>query len=375
MRIGHYYPWAAAARTGVTHSIAEWSAALTAGGHHVSVLHAGKPRPEGERFSEEVTLSRVPHFGRRPRTQVSLRLGRALEDADLLVLHEGWGLDNLVASRVAMRLEVPYVVVPHGVYEPVWMEMLKPPRGPRRALEAAVLRRALAVHVFFESESPLVRALAPGARCIVAPTGFEVPDERWQGGGDYIAWLGRYSVAHKGLDLLLDAVGELPARMRPRLRLHGSDYRGGLGQLRRRVERLGIGDSVELNGPIWGEEKSAFLRQCAGYVHPSRWECHATALLECLALGIPCLVSSQIHIAGPLRERNAALISDLEPDRLGPALTQLSEQEPELGLRGRAYVESELSWPRAVRRLFDGLSPLPGFPRAAVTSASSAPPA
>jgi glycosyltransferase involved in cell wall biosynthesis len=278
-----------------------------------------------------------------------------LLDADLLVLHEGWVLSNVTAAGAARRAGVPYVVMPHGVYEPAWAASLRRPHRPRRALESSVLRRAKAVHVFFDSEVPQIQALAPGARCIVAPTGYDVPDARWRGGGDYLLWFGRYAVEHKGLDLLLSALAALPPARRPRLRLRGVDYRDGLRRVRDHVRVLELEDVVEVEGPVWGDEKLELLRDCKGYVHPSRWECHAGGLLECLAFGVPCLVSDRIHIAALLHRHHAALVCGLGREQLARGLETLTVADRDLGVRGRGLVERELAWPLAVRRFLDGL--------------------
>lgn len=354
MRHVHYYPLARH-DSGVAIALWAWARALAARGEDVVVLHAGDwgpPRPQPS-FAEiggaGIADREIPHGGRRHRLLLHpVDLGRYLAAGDVLVLHEGWVASNYVAAKAARRSGVPYVVMPHGVYDPLWMRYLRPPMFIRTRLERRVLEGALAVHLFHESEIPEIDAIAPRARFIVAPTGFDVPAEQWTGGGGYVSWVGRVDVVHKGLDVLAAALTLLPESERLRLALHGYDYKGGMKRLQRLVTRLGLDDRIAIDGVVAGEAKREFLRRAEGYVHPSRWECHSTALLENLALGVPCLVSSSIHIAAKLGREGAALLAAPTAEGLAGKLMELRRRGQELGPRGRAFVREHFAWERVI---------------------------
>jgi glycosyltransferase involved in cell wall biosynthesis len=364
VRIVHYYP-TARVDSGVTVALWAWARALAATGVEVAVLHGGSHAPPGLHFDEgtgtpgeRVAEQVVPHRGRGRLTARPIGLGRWLQRGDVLILHEGWVLSNQVAAVAARRAGVPYVVMPHGVYEPAWRTYLKQPVWVRERAEQYLLDRALAVHVFFASETADIASLAPRARFIIAPTGFEVPAERWEGGGGYLSWVGRYDPTHKGLDVLVEAIARLPAGHRPTLRLHGYDFLGGRGTLERRIAELGLGGRVRVGGVITGEAKAEFLRRADGYVHPSRWESYGIALLENLALGVPCLASSTIHLAADLRGEDAVVLAAPEPRSLAEGLVALSTAPPELGARGRALVERRFAWSTVVPEFLSELEAL-----------------
>ncbi|MGH3451695.1 MAG: glycosyltransferase, partial [Haloechinothrix sp.] len=192
MKFAQYYPGASGPHSGVVEGIAQWTKALLAAGHEVVVVHPGAP-PDDARYGD-AELRSARHTGRGRPTLVPVDLAGALHDVDVLVLHEAWFTANLVAARAARRAGVPYVVVPHGVFEPTWVGYLKQPRKLRRSLEASVLRGAAAVHVWFPAEADHVRLIEPSAHCVIAPPGFDIPDQMWRPGGDYLAWYGRYAV-------------------------------------------------------------------------------------------------------------------------------------------------------------------------------------
>jgi glycosyltransferase involved in cell wall biosynthesis len=371
MRIVHYYP-TARVDSGVTIALWAWARAVAATGLEVAVLHGGaNPLPD-QRLDEGIGVTAegireevVPHRGRGRLTARPVGLGRWLHTDDVLVLHEGWVVSNQVAAVAARRAHVPYLVMPHGVYEPAWRTYLKSPVWLRERMERYLLDRALAVHVFFESEIPDVAHLAPRASFITAPTGFTIPADRWEGGGGYLSWVGRYDPTHKGLDVLVDAMALLPPERRPLLRLHGYDFRGGRAALERRIAELGVGDRVEVGGVITGAEKTDFLRRADGYVHPSRWESYGIALLENLALGVPCLASSTIHLAGDLRRDGAAVLAAPDPRSLADGLVALAAAPSDLGVRGRTLVERRFAWSAVVPEFVMSLEALRAAGRSA----------
>jgi glycosyltransferase involved in cell wall biosynthesis len=354
MRFVHYYP-AAMGDSGVTVALWGWASALSAAGFEVLVLH-GADDPGQQHTPESFVTTRhgpvqhrpIAHRGRGRLLWHPVDLARHLRDGDVLVLHEGWVSSNLVAALSAARAGFPYILVPHGVYEPAWRRYLRPPHAIREAIERRVLERAAVVHLFFHSEAASIMALAPAAKIVVAPTGTRIPQERWRGGGGYLAWVGRYDPIHKGLDVLIDAVSTIPPDRRPTIRLRGYDYRGGLARLAALLERRpGMDRSIEVGGPISGVEKRRFLLEADGYILPSRWESHSVALLEVLSLGIPSIVSDTLHIAPLLRRYDAAVLATPDAPSLARALTEL-DGAAAVGPRGRAMVAAEFSWDRVV---------------------------
>ncbi len=367
VRFVHYYPGAREG-SGVTVALWAWARALAAEGHEVLVLDEGSAGGSWStdafglgKSDEPATTVRegiVKHSGRGRQTRFPTNLGRHLRQGDILVLHEGWVLRNLVAGDIAHRRGIPYIVMPHGVYAPLWRRYLRGPVSLRLALERRLLRQALAVHIFFAAEAAEVRAIAPTASLITAPTGFEVPTERWAGGGEYVSWLGRIDPNHKGLDLLVSAIGILPPAERPRVVLRGYDYKGGRDRLRRLIAEQGIEAWVDMLDVVVGAEKLEFLRAARAYVHPSRWESQGLALVENLALGVPCIVSSAVAMAADLRQHQAALVVPPTAGDLARTLARLDEIPANLGERGREFVKRELDWRRSTQRFVGALRAL-----------------
>ena len=348
-RIVHYDP-GAMADSGVTCALWSWAQAQAASGAEVCVLHEPDvPAAAGARFVQRdlgphVSTRAVPHVGRHRLMRGPVGLHRWLGRNDLLVLHEGWVPSNLVAARAAERARVPYVVMPHGVYEPVWTTYLKPPMWLRRRIERRVLEGAAAVHVFFESEIPAIAALAPRATFMTVPTGFDVPAEQWSGGGGYVGWVGRVDPYNKGLDVVARAISRLDPAERPVVRIRGYDYKGGIARLDRLIAELGVSRWIRVEGAVGGADKTRFLQRAEAGIHPSRWDCHSLALLENLALGVPCIVSNAIHIARTLEHSSAAVLAAPTEAGLVGAFRQLAASGRDIAGRGRALVNDAFNW-------------------------------
>ena len=358
-RIVHYYPRALTGDGGVTIAVRGWAEAQAEAGHEVSLLHY--QGTNGGRYSERIELIEVPHRGgkRWRRTLRPEGLERFLDPTDLLVLHSGWWYRNFVAAAVARSRGIPYLVVPHGAYDTSVRAKRRLIRSVWEIRERRLLARAWAVHVFFESEQAEIKALAPAARTVVAPTGFDLPEGAWLGGGGYLAWLGRFDVDHKGLDVLLGAVAHLPRSDRPHLVMHGRPHRQDVAHIERIARRLGISEWVKVLGEVSGKEKLDFLTHSEGFIYPSRWESYGLSLVESMALGIPTVLSSSMHIAGLIESHGAAIVTTPSPADVAEAIVELRRRGPEMGRRGREFVGRHLSWSTVVQRLIDQLEELP----------------
>ena len=133
----------------------------------------------------------------------------------------------------------------------------------------------------------------PGCRQTVIANGIDrsllalEPDEE-----NYILYLGRLDIHHKGIDVLLAAFARI-APVHPRLRLQlvgdGRDRQACLALLRRLP--LDARRRVDFRGWLDGAAKAQALANAALVVVPSRYETEGIVVLEAAACGKPVLVS------------------------------------------------------------------------------------
>ncbi len=331
----------------MTGAVHRWSRSLAHHGVQTSIVCEPpfSDRPDDSE-NEAVQLHTIRHLGER-RLTVPVGLSAHLQDADLLVLHSAWTSQNAVAGRVARRMGVPYLLEPRGAYDPhIVGRHATAKKLWWRAAEGRLVTAAAALHVFFPQERKHVSRIGFDGPVVVAPNGVHNPTPLcWDGGsGDYVLWLGRFDPEHKGLDLLLAALAAIPVARRPRLRLHGPDWRGCRRDVAALVGALGLNRWVEIGAAVYGDEKYELLSRARAFVYPSRWEAFGNSAAEAALLGVP-LVTTRYPLGDYLAHRGAAVACDTAPDALADGLQRaLGPDAAPLGARAREVAATELAW-------------------------------
>ena len=167
LSVTEYYPQALSGEFGTASAVRGWSQALAAAGAHVRLIVDRQfmrlPSPEG------VECLALPHVFR-GRLRLPAKLETLTSGADVVVLHGGWVVDNLIVAEHLRRGGVPYVVTAHGVYHPRVLGRRKVAlkRAWNLLLERRHLSRALAVHCFFAEERDYLTRLGVDVPVVVA---------------------------------------------------------------------------------------------------------------------------------------------------------------------------------------------------------------
>jgi glycosyltransferase involved in cell wall biosynthesis len=127
---------------------------------------------------------------------------------------------------------------------------------------------------------------------------------------EHLVFVGRLDVAHKGIDLLLEAMASVKQTLGPGVPPllivgDGPDE----AKIREQIRRRGLADVVRLRGRVEGAEKYSLMAGAYAVLMPSRWETFGMVAVEALAVGAPVVAFD----VGPLREvvRGAATL--IEP--------------------------------------------------------------
>lgn len=189
------------------------------------------------------------------------------------------------AASLAPKLDVPVIGWFGGYYEPAKFSSCSHFVGVTPAIvEHMVARGVPRAKTHYVPTFPTIEADAPVARAALdTPAGATV-----------LLALSRLH-EKKGLDILLEALAELPGCV---AWIAGD---GPLeGDLKALAARLGVADRVRFLG--WRNDRGALLRAADICVLPSRWEPFGTVMLEAWAAGTPLVAAAS---QGP-----AALIED-----------------------------------------------------------------
>jgi len=218
------------------------------------------------------------------------------------------------------RRGLPYAVTVHGRYSHAYDESGRPLKRSTVSylewLERPVLEAARFVQALSPEEARVIAQVAPRARIELVGNGAyssalgAVPPPITPRGPSsefpHFGYCGRYAIAHKGLDLLLEGFARYRrAGGRGRLTTIGSGTERET--LQRMAEALGLTDAVTIHGPMFGAERDAALRGCDFFIMTSRFEGVPLAALEAAMLGLPLVVSGGTGLRAPVEARGAGV--------------------------------------------------------------------
>jgi glycosyltransferase involved in cell wall biosynthesis len=165
-----------------------------------------------------------------------------------------------------------------------------------------------------------------------------------------ILFLGRISW-EKGLDRLIPAMRHVSG---VELVVAGNDESGYTERLKEIARRHGISDRITFTGPVQGREKWDLLHSAALLVLPSYSENFGMVALEAMAAGRPVVVTPEVGLAAVVSEVDSGIVIPGEPEKLGPAVDALLNDEHQLRAKaanGRRVIEERFTWETVAAQL------------------------
>lgn len=228
---------------------------------------------------------------------------RIVAHADCVIVHGFFLYPEIWTMRVCRRHGVPYMVVPHGIFDPWAMKknaLIKSLWMRRYGQE--ILRHAGMVLLATERERTKAACLQEGVRTAVVKWAVEVPAlEAARARREEV----RAKLGYAASDRVLVFFGRLHSMKRPRetvrlladfaikgvkMLVVGPDGDVTAAGLESEAQRAGW-DGLRVTGPVWGDDKFAYLCAADGYVSLSHRENFNYALGEAMAAGLPPILS------------------------------------------------------------------------------------
>lgn len=292
----------------------------------------------------------------------------------------------VLATHWACQLhQVPYLMNPQGMLEP-WALSYKAwkKRLYYTLFEKPALQRASAIQMLASTEAERVKPLNLMAPVVVIPNGihrqdFEtLPDpelfyQKFPGTRNQILilFLGRVD-PKKGLDLLASAFAKVHTQLpQTHLIVAGPDNIGFLPTAQNYFAEAGCFDAVTFTGMLSGSIKYAALAAAKVYVAPSYSEGFSMSVLEGMAAGLPCVLTTGCNFPEAAAAQ-AAYVVNIEADEIADALIRclsdpqqsqemgdspgsaLGDSPPEmLGDRARQLIFDHYTWERIAARLIE----------------------
>jgi glycosyltransferase involved in cell wall biosynthesis len=272
---------------------------------------------------------------------------------------------NLALGTAARGAHIPYVVCPHDPYHP---QLLRRDRWRKLPYgffyERPFLNAASAIQVLAEKHRKLLSSYGVQRPVIVVPNGFDggeaVHSDSGEPGQQTISeedprflYLGRLDMHHKGLDLLLNALGhgicqgKLPANLH--LDFVGADW-GDQGKLELLAHRLGITRNVRFLGHIPNQNPSAIIALYDLLVLPSRFDGFGLVVLEAMVAAKPVVVSEEAGISSYVEEAQCGYLVKPDSNSISLGLIRAVQTRAEwrnMGRNGKEFAYNHLTWDKS----------------------------
>lgn len=169
-----------------------------------------------------------------------------------------------------------------------------------------------------------------------------------------IVFIGRYNVYHKGLDVLLDAVNNNKdwfVKNRASLLLYGSDSDNGLAYLEKRIVDDGLGNIVQICGPVFDDEKEKALLDSDVFIHTSRLEGQPTSVIEAISYGVPVIVTPGTNVADIVENEKLGYTTKLNPEAVFKCIQDSfadKDNFSEISKREKIYAGKNFVWDKII---------------------------
>lgn len=168
---------------------------------------------------------------------------------------------------------------------------------------------------------------------LVIPNGTDVPDIHINNVATKqvtVVSIGRFSIFHKGIDLLIDAcilVKHELLRNNCKIIMYGPDEEGALPSILKRLSDSELTEVLEFRGPVNGNEKKEVLLCANAFIMTSRFEGHPTGLLEALSYGLPSLVTTGSNMRTEVETYEAGWGADNNAESIAAAMKKMLSEK------------------------------------------------
>lgn len=243
---------------------------------------------------------------------------------DLVVFHEAYRKEYLAISKHLRKNKVKYIIVPHSeltrqAQKKKWLKK----KIANILLFNRFIKGATAIQCLSSSE---MENTAFKVKKFVSTNGTEVArlrKENFFTDGFKAVYIGRLDAYHKGIDIMLGAVGKIADELREQnftLDIYGPDIYGRADKVRALIEKEGAGDIVSLYGTLDKQEKQKVILSADLFMQTSRFEGMPMGILESLSYGLPVLVTTGTTLADKVSKYSAGWACETQVDAVSSAL-------------------------------------------------------
>jgi len=168
---------------------------------------------------------------------------------------------------------------------------------------------------------------------------------------DYILFLGRIDIHHKGLDLLLKAYDRIADKISTKLIIAG----GGREEkrLRKMIRRTKNSQKIDFIGRYDSQKRGELLRNCKFVVLSSRYEMAPLVAKEVMSYAKPIIIFDIVGTREVVSRQCAIYIKPYDIHLYGQAILDLlnnPQKRKKMGEMGRKRFENHIDWEESAWR-------------------------
>lgn len=273
------------------------------------------------------------------------------EHPDIVVFEGFYFIDDAIYALKLKQKGIPYIIVPRGS---LTLQALHNEAKIKKAIAHFLIfdrfvNGAIAIQYLTkkEREDSTCRFLKDS---FVVPNGFDEPmkkKELFSENQFKSVFVGRLSIYHKGIDNLLKAINNIKEQLRNAaftLNMYGPCRKYDFDAVGDMINEYDISDIVFLNDSISGETKERTLLDADLFVLTSRMEGHPMGLIEALAYGLPCFVSSGSNMKEEIEKFNAGWTCNGEVADIQEALLKVIKEKTQLRRKSEGAKQLALNY-------------------------------
>jgi len=367
MKVLHIIPNIAAKMGGTAYAVINILAIEKSIGTKSTVISINSDGVDAELFESANLVALTASFPKR--FLFSRSAGHWLEENarnyDIAVIHTIWGGLQIKAAQILYRLNVPFMIWPHGSLDPFDLRkkhLLKNLFGP--VLVRSMLNKSKAVVCTAKREAERIEMY--GAKTIPTVLPLPVPlsgktghQDRFRrkhhlGDDNFVLLFLSLMYYKKGLCILIPALKKLVSDYpNVKLVIAGSDLNGYEKKVRGWIQEYHLEDSVIMTGFLSGQDKCDALAGSDCFVLPSMNENFGIAVVEALNASLPVLISRNVYIWEEIIESGGGWVCDYSVESLAESIKKILEDPLDLkSKKERAIYAAKQFSPESLKPLY-----------------------
>ena len=266
---------------------------------------------------------------------------------DLVIFHEVYKKKYLQLYKEIKRMNIPYIIIPHGCLT-------------KKAQNVKKIKKVVGNFLFFNSfifNAASIQFLSEmeknnsknfSKKSFVSGHGMLVTEnykKDFNKNCKKLLYIGRYSMFIKGLDILLKYCFRNREYMLENsivLDMYGRGKDEDIKKIKSLIQKYKLENLVKINGPIYDKEKENIILNHDYFIQLSHSEGQPLGIIESLIYGLPVIVSNGTTFKNFVLENNCGFVCDNEEDFYN-ILRRVVSNENEIYLLSKNARESGIS--------------------------------